>query len=242
MTGDKNLRGQGALVLLARLDSSRLPGKQLKPLGDGTVLDLMARRLANCHHDIPIILATSDRAIDNPLADFAQQRGLQCFRGNIDDVAGRCLACLQAFNLDWFVRLCGDSPFADPVLIDRIIDVFLTSDCEIATNVFPRTTPFGASVEIVSRPAMERICRETDDMAFLEHVTLFAYRHPDRFKIQNVGEESGAYGDLSLSVDTADDLAMAQWIANKLTAPVEAPLTEIVALAQQWRAETGGRP
>ena len=233
---------RGALVLLARLDSSRLPGKQLKPLGNTTVLGLMLDRVRHCRHDLPVILATSDRTIDDPLADFAEDRGIGCYRGDIANVAGRCLACMEENGLDWFVRLCADSPFADPDLIASVIDAYLEGGCDIATNVFPRTSPIGASVEIVSRAAMEHICRATDDMAFLEHVTLYAYRHLDKFRIRNVGDESGAYGDLSISVDTADDLAMAQWITSHLDAPAMAPLEEIVALARRWRAETGERP
>ena len=231
--------GKGALVLLARLDSTRLPGKQLKPLGNTTVLDLMVDRIRHCRHEMPIILATSDRDIDDPLQSFAERREILCFRGDIHDVAGRCLACMDHHELDWFVRLCGDSPFQDPDLVDRMIDIYLGSDCEIVTNVFPRTTPVGASVEIVSHAAMKQICGSTDDMAFLEHVTSFAYKHPDMFRILNVGEESGAYGDLSISVDTAEDLAMAQWITSQIASPATAPLSEIVAMARLWRTECG---
>ena len=230
---------RGALVLLARFDSSRLPGKQLKPLGNTTVLDLMVSRLKASHHNLPIILATSDREVDEPLADFARQAGLECYRGSALDVAGRCLACMQDLDLDWFVRLCGDSPFQDASHLDQVIDAYLKSDCDIACNIFPRTVPNGASVEVISRAAMQHICEATSDMAFLEHVTLYAYKNPESFHILNMEGDEDRYRDLSIAVDTARDLEMAEWIVTQLGDAQKAPLEEIAAYARQWQAENG---
>lgn len=220
--------GNAALILLARLDSRRLPGKGLKDLGGRSVLGLAVERLARCIIVNDMILATTDRAVDDPLEEFAAQAGIACFRGDADDVAGRCLACCDAQALDWFIRICGDSPFADPAVVDAVARRFLEDRPDIATNVHPRAYPIGASAEAMHSDALRRTCRETQDLAYLEHVTLWAYEHPQDYHIENVAPPDDRYDGLSIAVDTPEDLEQARRLVATLSDPVVAPLDEIV--------------
>lgn len=227
---DKTQRGRGAIVLLARLDSRRLPGKQLLDLGNGQcALDLAIERLKRSRHGLPLILATTDREIDSPLSGIADKHGIPLFRGDLDNVAKRCLDCMDAHRLDWFVRICADSPLVDPEVVDEVINVFLETGCDLATNVFPRTFPLGTSAEIISHTAMRRICEETADLSLLEHVTLFAYQNAASFDIRNLpnsGKPPNA--DIRLVVDTPEDLQRVKQVISSLDAPVTASLDEIL--------------
>lgn len=223
-------RGPSALVLLARLDSSRLPGKGLMDLSGRTVLGRAIDRLRRCALVSDMILATTDRAVDDPLEAFAKAEGIGCFRGDAHDVAKRCTDACAEFGLDWFVRICGDSPFADPGVVDRVAQTYLDSGAEIATNVFPRSFPIGASAEAVSKAAMEKILAATDDLAFREHVTLWAYEHPDQFAIESVLPDDLGYEALSIAVDTPEDLARAKRLIALLPDPATATLEDILAV------------
>lgn len=229
-------RGKGAIILLARLDSRRLPGKQLLEVTRGmSVLDLVIERLKRSRHDIPLILATTDRDVDRPLKDVAVTHGISAFAGDLENVAQRCLDCAKEYELDWFVRICADSPFMTPEIVDLVIDRFLEEKCDLACNIFPRTCPMGTSAEVISRATMERICRETDDPSILEHVTLFAYENPDRFTIANMTPPGGPYDITNrLVVDTPEDLDRARWVAGRLSDPVTATLEEILEVANKW--------
>ena len=218
-------RGPAALMLLARLDSRRLPGKGLMDLGGRTVLGRAIDRLRRCHHVSDMILATSDRALDDPLQAFAEAEGIGCFRGDAMDVA--------KFNLDWFVRICGDSPFADPAVVDQVSQKFLDSGADLATNVYPRSFPIGASAEAVSKAAMQRILRATPDLAYREHVTLYAYEHPIDFSIVSVQPEDLDYEAMSIAVDTPEDLARARRLIALLPDPTTATLADILKLQPQ---------
>lgn len=239
-------RGQGAIMLLARLDSKRLPGKQLLDIVEGkSILDLVVQRLKRSRHNLPLILATTARNVDDPLTEFAARHDIALFRGDLNNVAQRCLDCADDNDLGWFVRICADSPFMTPEIVDQVVDLFLNNDCDLACNIFPRTCPMGTSAEVISRDAMARICRETDDMAFLEHVTLFAYEHADQFNIANLTPERGPYETtMKLVVDTPEDLIRARWIADRLQDPVTASLEEILEQSHHWsssvKSDEGG--
>ncbi len=226
-------RGNAALLLLARLDSRRLPGKGLMDLGGRTVLGRAVDRLRRCAQVPDMILATTDRALDDPLEAFAEAEGIGCFRGDDQDVAKRCLdACTHA-GLDWFIRICGDSPFADPAVVDRVATRFLGTGCDLATNVYPRSFPIGASAEAVSRRAMQRILDATPDLTYREHVTLYAYEHPSAFHIESILPDDPGHESLSIAVDTPEDLENARRLISLLPDPTTATLEEILSLSRR---------
>lgn len=221
-------RGPAALVLLARLDSRRLPGKGLMDLGGRPVLGRAVDRLRRCGIVNDIILATSDRALDDDLEAFAMREGIGCYRGDAHDVAKRCVDACDAYGLEWFVRICGDSPFADPDVVDDVSRCFLDTGADVATNVFPRSFPIGASAEAVSIAAMNRVLAATDDLAYREHVTLYAYENPDAFTIESVPPATDDYEDLSIAIDTPEDLTRARRLIALLRDPNTATLAEIL--------------
>lgn len=233
-------RGKGAMLLLARLDSSRLPEKQLKKVSsEETVLSLLVKRLRNSKLDIPMVLTTSNRSIDDPLVKFAEQNNLEVFRGNVDNVAGRCLDAMKANDLDWFIRICADSPLMDPEIVDQVADEFLSNDSDLTSNVFiTHDFPYGCSVEIVTRDAMQRICDLSDDPYYLEHVTAYAYEHRNQFQIHGVHAKE-TYSDevQSITVDTLDDYHKAIYMVKHLDDPVNAKLSDIVPLAEAWQKQ-----
>jgi spore coat polysaccharide biosynthesis protein SpsF len=128
------------------------------------------------------------------------------------------------------VRICGDSPFADPQVTDTVAEAFLADPrLDIATNVFPRGYPIGASAEAVSAGALDRILAGSDDIAWREHVTAWAYEHAERFAIRNIEPGHDRYSGLSIAVDTPDDLARARAAVAALPDPAKATLEEVVA-------------
>ena len=69
--------------------------------------------------------------------------------GSLNNVAHRICEILKKLNAKSFLRICADSPFIDPELIDKCIIRFNNTNCDIVTNVLPRTFPKGQSVEVV---------------------------------------------------------------------------------------------
>jgi spore coat polysaccharide biosynthesis protein SpsF len=193
----------------------------------GRVLDQL-KEISGCS---PLIVATSDRDIDDPIAKLAKDEGVAVIRGSDSNVLGRAADCARHFNLDALVRISGDSPFIDGVLIEKLVAEHRHTAPEITTNVFPRTLPPGMSVEVISTSVLNRLESMTMDKDDKEHVTKYIYDHAGDFHIHPVVFEKKNYNNVHLAVDTQRDLERATWIVNQTT---EISLENVVGLARQW--------
>jgi spore coat polysaccharide biosynthesis protein SpsF len=191
-------------VLQARMSSTRLPGKVLRPLGEKPLIEYLLERLAHSRELDGVVLATSDDASDDPVAEFAREAGVAYHRGPLANVAERFLEVVDRFELDAFVRVTGDSPLLDQALVDYGTRLYRQGAAEIVTNVFPSTHPSGQSFEVVGADAFRRGFAAMTQPYDLEHVTPFFYRRPELFQIVNV-EAQQDHHELQLSVDTAED-------------------------------------
>lgn len=221
-----------ALVIFSRFDSTRLPGKALMDVGGRPLLGRCIDRARLVPGAPRIIVATSDRAVDDVIAAFAAAEGVSVFRGSADDVAGRALACCRQFRLTRFARICGDSPFLSPELIGALLAVHRATACAVACNVHPRTFPPGLSTEIVAASAMECACASPDPEDH-EHLTRFFYRNAHEFRVVNLAAQGyDSLSRLRLVVDTAADLARASLLAERLgDSAATAGLDAVLALA-----------
>ena len=229
------------LVVFSRLDSSRLPGKALLDLGGrpllGRVLDRV-RLVDGANH---IIVATTDRRIDDPIAAFAAREKVDVFRGATTDVLGRCLGCADEFGFDLVVRISGDSPFLPPELAASMIQLHRRErGAELTTNVHPRTYPSGASVEVIAIEALREVSARTDDEQDREYVTRYIYSHPEEFRIRNVAASKQQHRGITLALDTEEDLARSRWMIDRMTLPAHlVAFGDLVELARCWNAGHG---
>jgi len=243
--GARTQLSDSALLVFARHDSRRLPGKVLMEIGGRPMLGRVIDRLRLVPGARPIVVATSDRPLDDPVAAYAEGEGVGVFRGAAEDVAARALACAEANGLASFARISGDSPFIDPGLVARLIALREAKGLDLATNVFPRSFPAGTSVEVLTSAALRRACAKMTEADDREHVTRYIYRNPDQFRICNFAAADPGYARIGLAVDSPADLARAIWIAEHVHGPVEeASLEDVVALAAAWEApgQAGANP
>jgi spore coat polysaccharide biosynthesis protein SpsF len=219
-----------AAILQARMSSSRLPGKVLRPLCGKPTLAYMFERLEHSRSLDRFIVATSTDASDDPIEEFCASAGVTCHRGPLDDVAGRFLEVIDLFELSGFVRLTGDCPLQDQGLIDRGLELFSGGQYDVVTNVAPRTFPAGQSLEIVSADAFRRAYGLMSEPDEREHVTLFLYRHPELFGIHNL-RASHDDSSIDVSLDTEQDANLIEAILARMDRPHwDYSSDEIVAL------------
>lgn len=229
---------QTGLILFARFDSTRLPGKMLMDLGGRPLLGRVLDRAQRVKGQHKIVVATSDRDIDDPIVRFAEHEDIAVFRGSIDNVAGRALACCETFGFDRFARICADRPFLPYELIDRALALQQEQNLDLATNALEKSYPSGTMTEVITRQAMQRVCDETSATDDLEHVTKFIYTNAENFRIANFSSGDSNWASLNLSIDTQADMDRTNWMFDQLgDHPEQASIEAVIALTQKWEEE-----
>jgi spore coat polysaccharide biosynthesis protein SpsF len=224
------------------MDSHRLPGKGLLEIQGRPLLDYVVDRLKLVPDIGPQIIATTDRPVDDPLVEYANKRGLPCFRGDVDNVAKRVLDCADEFDLDAFLRVNGDSPMIAPELLALGRVEFVTGKFDLVTNVLERTYPYGLSVEVVRLEAMRDACSRMYSSNHHEHVTSFFYDNLDQYLIYNILSHEPSYQGVQLAVDTAVDLDRFEWILSELgEAWPRVEIGKLVKLANKFDAVEVGK-
>ncbi len=209
---------QIGIIIQARFGSSRLPGKVLRTINGKPLLEYLVDRLQHWGRLQPLIVATSTGAADTPIADYAAAQGLVCHRGPLNDVAKRLLDASHENALDAFIRISADSPLLDMAIVDRCLERFLTTDCDLATNVHPRTFPRGQSAEVIRQDSLARAYLEMAEPEDFEHVTRLFYRQANRYRIENI-ESDSQYPSMHLAVDTPDDWETCDAILRAMQRP-----------------------
>ncbi len=163
-------------VIQSRTSSSRLPAKALLPIGAMPMAVLAARRAANTGRQV--IVATSEDASDDQLAEIFAKHGLNCFRGKLDDPLGRFVAALSDLpDQTKVIRLTADNVLPDGEFLDRLEAEFDRRKLKYLTTGGPDTgLPYGVSAEIFFLGDLRVADREAREPADREHVTPFIIR------------------------------------------------------------------
>jgi spore coat polysaccharide biosynthesis protein SpsF len=170
-------------ILQARFSSSRLPGKVLKPILGKPMLELQIERIKRARLIDRLIVATSNLGDDDPIDDLCTRIGTECFRGNLEDVLDRFYQAVKLSSPLHIVRLTGDCPLCDPLLIDRLIEFHLSEDYDYSSNTDIPTYPDGLDVEVFKFGCLKIAHEEGVLPSQREHVTPFIHQQPDRFKL-----------------------------------------------------------
>ena len=200
------------VIVFSRLNSTRLPGKALIKIAGITLVDRVLDKLEGVMGISRTIVATTESYLDDPLVAHLETRGIDVFRGSIDDVALRAVCCAEDYGLDHFVRVSGDSPFIDSNLINKALLEYQNGFFDLVTNVFPRSFPNGVSVEVIGTSSLHRLLSLTQDPYDREHVTPYFYKNSDNFRIKNFFSNNEKYHGVNLAIDTPEDLRRATWM------------------------------
>lgn len=193
-------------VLQARMSSSRLPGKVMRPVLGEPMIGRQVERLRRATRLSGLTIATSTDASDDVIEAYAGQIGVDCFRGSLNDVLGRFIGALTAAgNPKTFVRLTADCPLADWRLIDRCIAAHAAAEADYTCNWLNWTYPKGLDVEVCETAAVSRAYREGQSVYDREHVTPYIYGHPELFKLEAVARDPPLR--YRWTVDTPEDFA-----------------------------------
>ena len=211
------------IIIQARMGSTRLPGKILKPFyGGKTLLETL---LENLHKvsGVKVIVATSVNKNNDQLEFFLRERKELVYRGSENDVLDRFIKAAEENNVEGIVRICSDNPFMDWQGVAKLVEKAKTSDADyigFRINEKPSIlTHFGFWGEYVTLNALKRVYSTTDlGTPAHEHVTFHVYKHPEDYKCEWIAGPDFLEGrdDIRLTIDTPDDLQNALKVYSDL--------------------------
>jgi spore coat polysaccharide biosynthesis protein SpsF len=224
-------------ILQARMSSTRLPGKVLRPLAGAPMILREIERVRRSRRLDRLVVATSDDRTDDVLADVLQGAGVEVFRGDLDDVLGRYAGAMQANGPAAHVlRLTGDCPFLDWEVIDQVIERHLETGADYTANTWGRRSfPKGLDADIVKGDVLAEAAAEASDPYEREHVLPFIYRRPERYRLEGYAQARDE-GELRWTVDLPEDHQFASEVYDGLYPANPAFSTDDV------RAFLAGRP
>ncbi len=222
-------------VIQARMGSTRLPGKVLRPIAGKPLLWHVVHRLRASKLIEEIAIATTTNPLDEAIVEWGANEGVRVIRGPEDDVLARFARAAQALDADIIVRVSSDAPFLDAGFIDHLVESLIAQDGDYVM-LEDGATSAHEGVDPLTRRALDKLMMDAgDDPAAREHVTGYFKLHPDFVKVAR----APAYPSLAreggrLTIDTPDDLAFVEAVHARMEARAgEASLADLLALLER---------
>lgn len=214
------------VILQARTNSSRLPGKVLLPINGIPVVVLAAKRAANTGRHV--IVATSEEWSDDGLASLIKSHALHCFRGSLDNTLERVVNALSGYSDQTIVfRLTADNVFPDGNLLDEVETEFLAGNCEyLSCNGEKSGLPYGVSVEITRLMHLREAARETTSTFDQEHVTPYVIRKFGSKYFEKYRALERAH--FRCTIDCLDDYLSVQKVFSDVSDPIQVSTFELI--------------
>jgi aryl-alcohol dehydrogenase-like predicted oxidoreductase/spore coat polysaccharide biosynthesis protein SpsF (cytidylyltransferase family) len=165
------------IIMQARTNSSRLPGKAMLPVGGHPSAVLAALRAGNLGLDT--LVATSSDPSDDGLADVLGKHGIRAVRGPLEDVLARYSQATAELPEDCVVvRLSGDNLVPDGGLVQELVSAFAGSGVEYLSQDSPQShLPYGLGGEVFTVATLRRAHTRATSAHDREHVSPWIRRN-----------------------------------------------------------------
>lgn len=209
--------------------------KVMKPIGGMALIDLIVERVKQSDHynhkTQNLMIATTVEAEDDLLAHYCLSKGYKVFRGSEADVLQRFAQIVRHFEPQTIVRLTGDNPFIDPVLLSKMLEKHRQ---EKADYTYTAGTPLGISGEMIDAQILSEIDNFPLTQPEREHVTLYIRKHPEQFHLQLfTPPKELAYPAYRFTIDTEEDYVFATRLLEKAGGSIAVPTAELITICEQ---------
>jgi spore coat polysaccharide biosynthesis protein SpsF len=211
------ISGKIVLIVQARMESTRLPGKVLRNVEGKPLLQFQLERLRRVQGIDRIVIATTLNQADNQIEKFCKHMDVDCYRGSEDDVLSRYFEAAMLYRADTAVRVTSDCPLIDPKIIEKVIQAYRSVDSHVdyASNTLVRSYPRGMDVEVFSMKVLREAFENATNLYEREHVTPFIYQHNERYRLLNIAHEADESRH-RWTVDTKEDFELISRMLNAL--------------------------
>lgn len=210
-------------IIQARMGSTRLPGKVLKPILKKQLLWHLVNRVKAAKKVDEVVVATTTNKADQKIVNFCKKNNINFFEGSEKDVLDRFYQTAKKYAADIVIRVTADCPLIDPFIIDKAISKFQKGHFDhlgVATgagvaNQKIKKFPDGLDCEVFSFEVLEKAAKNAKDPNEREHVTMYTWKRPELFKIGALYSKKD-YSSYRFTVDYPKDLKFVKEIYQKL--------------------------
>ena len=192
------------VILQARMESTRLPGKVLMPICGKPMIELQIARILRSKLISDLVVAIPDTAENDVLSDHLQKLNVKVFRGSHQNVYERYIDTSRKYPSKSIIRLTADCPLVMPDLIDKMIERFNSIEVDYLSNALTQTFPDGLDIEIFGTKVLFQLQEFELNSQEKEFVTLGIYQRPKNFLIEKF-ESKTFLGDERWTVDYPED-------------------------------------
>jgi spore coat polysaccharide biosynthesis protein SpsF len=187
MKSNKNV----VAIIVARMGSSRFPGKSLSKVGKKTMLGYIVDKLLNCKEVSDVVVSTSTSYKDELIHEWCVNNNVKCFRGSEDDVLHRIYATCKSYNVENGMLILGDNPLVDREIVEESVRLFQDNDFDFITTYSEeyrhksessKYFPVGVRVQIFTFKSLMRVLELATDVNHREHSTSFYIDNLNLFK------------------------------------------------------------
>jgi len=199
--------------IVARLNSSRLPMKQFRLIGDRPLLQWIIDSLNTCAELDEVVIATVAEVENEHLRDFAHDHKIPCFwyEGEVDHVTTRLRKAAEEFDADICVLVSADCPLIYAPAIDLLVKELRNHpDADWVQAKSDRTgnRPALQGIGVARKRAWQKADDISNKPELKEHQFPVIQRHPELFRKHKCHLARELYDPFHhrFSVDTLADL------------------------------------
>ncbi len=223
---------KSAILIQARIGSSRLRSKVLHKINDLSILEIGFKRLKKSRKVNQIIHIIPNTSENKILKKEIESFGGSVFLGSEKNLIERHLNCAEAYEIDHIIRVTSDCPLVDPREIDKFLDIYeqLNDDNLYLSNFTPPEYSNycnGSDIEIFSRKMLKKAYRLFKSEKDREHLTFQFWDgrfNCNHYKVGWKGEVP--INKVRLTVDYKEDLKVMKILSKDINL-IEASLEEI---------------
>ena len=222
-------------IILARMGSSRLPGKVMKEILGVPVLKILIERIKESRLLDGIVVATTINKEDNLIEEFCKKNSINIFRGSEKDILERIYLAAKNYKAEIIVEQGADCPLVDSELIDSGLEFYFNSDFDYVTTLHNnRSGPHGYFLRVCPINLLEEVYNTTTTAIYDREDSLFYIEsHPEIYRIGNFIPDKETHSkNLRLTIDNPKDFELIRLILEHFNS-IKIPMKDIVRFLKE---------
>jgi len=199
------------LILTSRIKSSRLENKVLQKINGKPAIEILLDRLIN--NKYPVILAIPENSDNDVLAEIAEQKGIEVYRGYDESPLHRLTYCAIENDFKNVVRVTHDDILIDQIVLMNQIKMHIRGNKDYT---FCRKIPDGCAAEVIRTD----ILKEVVDLVGDKPVEFISYYIKNKYDTFEYYPDKEFQYPFRLTMDYEEDLMLLRLIFASLAEPI----------------------